>query len=193
MSVLLIAAGIAGYILKGGFNLGVDFQAGLLQEVRFAPEALSMTWTGAGNADISANRADITIGVTGTENQNQLFRFDFSAYPTLEALRSAMAEQVDGLAVNLIAPGEAESAWLVESSQESPRLSASVPFTIHYLPPGLPPIEISAVRAALDPLGTASVQALGEAADRHFMIRLEEEDKAAAAGGEAGAADVAAA
>ncbi|MDR0567640.1 MAG: protein translocase subunit SecF, partial [Spirochaetaceae bacterium] len=36
VSAVLIAAGLIGYFAKGGFNLGVDFQAGLIQEIRFA-------------------------------------------------------------------------------------------------------------------------------------------------------------
>ncbi len=39
LSLLLIAAGIAGYFVWGGFNFGIDFTAGLVQQVRFDPAA----------------------------------------------------------------------------------------------------------------------------------------------------------
>jgi preprotein translocase subunit SecF len=40
ISLLLIAAGVAGYFLRGGFNLGIDFTAGLVQQIRIDPAAV---------------------------------------------------------------------------------------------------------------------------------------------------------
>jgi preprotein translocase subunit SecF len=42
-SVVLIVAGIAGYFLMGGFNLGIDFTAGLTQQVQINPQAVKVT------------------------------------------------------------------------------------------------------------------------------------------------------
>jgi preprotein translocase subunit SecF len=64
ISIILIAAGIAGYFLRG-FNLGVDFQAGLIQEIQFAPAAFEITYEGRGNASISLNRSSLTIVISG--------------------------------------------------------------------------------------------------------------------------------
>ncbi|MDR2518481.1 MAG: protein translocase subunit SecF [Spirochaetaceae bacterium] len=38
-SSALIIAGLAGYAIHSGFNLGIDFKAGLIQEIQFAPGA----------------------------------------------------------------------------------------------------------------------------------------------------------
>jgi preprotein translocase subunit SecF len=40
ISLLLIAAGVAGYFLRGGFNFGIDFTAGLVQQIRIDPAAV---------------------------------------------------------------------------------------------------------------------------------------------------------
>ncbi|MDR2468236.1 MAG: protein translocase subunit SecF [Spirochaetaceae bacterium] len=173
VSLAVIGAGIAGYILKGGFNLGVDFQAGLLQEVQFAPEAFSLTWKGRGNAVVNYSRTAITVVITGTEAQNEHHSFDFAAYPSLIELTGAMAEQLEGLEVLLLAEGEIQSTWLIESGQGTPLLG-SEPYLFHYLKPGSPAIAINDVRDALAPLGTVAVQVLGEPSARRFMVRLED-------------------
>jgi len=40
ISLLLIAAGIAGYFIRGGLNFGIDFTAGLVQQIRVDPAAV---------------------------------------------------------------------------------------------------------------------------------------------------------
>ncbi len=42
ISLLLIAAGITGYFLRGGLNFGIDFTAGLVQQIRIDPAAVSV-------------------------------------------------------------------------------------------------------------------------------------------------------
>lgn len=188
LSIAVICAGIAGYVYKDGFNLGVDFQAGLLQEVQFAPKAFLITYNGAGNATFSYSRAGISIVVTGGQNesvQNSSFNFDFSAFSTMKSLTDEMMKQVEGLNVELAAPADASSEWLVESAQGTPKLSET-PYVLHYLKPDSEPVDIAAVRAALDAGGrTASVQELGISAERRFMIRMQDEESGAQADSDA--------
>jgi preprotein translocase subunit SecF len=42
ISLLLIAAGIAGYFIRGGLNFGIDFTSGLVQQIRIDPAAGSV-------------------------------------------------------------------------------------------------------------------------------------------------------
>jgi preprotein translocase subunit SecF len=39
ISLLLIAAGITGYFLRGGLNFGIDYTAGLVQQIKIDPFA----------------------------------------------------------------------------------------------------------------------------------------------------------
>jgi preprotein translocase subunit SecF len=41
ISLLLIAAGVTGYFVRGGLNLGIDFTAGLVQQIRINSAAVS--------------------------------------------------------------------------------------------------------------------------------------------------------
>jgi preprotein translocase subunit SecF len=186
ISIVLAVAGIVGYIAKSGFNLGVDFQAGLIQEMKFAPTAFSLTWSGQGNAVLSFDRGNLYIVISGAGVEPRTYSFPFTGYGNLETLGQALGSQVEGLSIRLgvNTPAGINSQWLVYSAQGNPQLS-SVPYVVHYLDPQTEAIPIREVREALAGLDrTVSVQNLGEPQERHFMIRLEEkeEDQSAAEG-----------
>jgi preprotein translocase subunit SecF len=173
-SSILIVAGLVGYFVKGGFNLGVDFQAGLIQEIQFAPTAFRLTYTGRGTASISFNRNNLYIVVTASGMEPVTHSFPFAAYGTVDALIAGFSS-VEGLSPVAVAPGNTQTQWLVQSAQGNPQLGAE-PFVVHYLAPDAEPILIEDVRSSLSPLGTVSVQVLGEDAERRFMIRLEDSE-----------------
>jgi len=174
ISFIIMGAGIGGYIFKG-FNLGVDFQAGLLQEVQFAPTAFHLTYDGPGNASISLSRSAIDIVVSGAGVDEVTHRFAFASYASQGDLVRAL-RGVEGLNVTDPVSSVALSSWLVQSAQSSPLLHAEDPYVIHYLPPDVRQIRIDEVRSSLLPLGTVSVQVLGTPAERRFMIRMEDTD-----------------
>jgi preprotein translocase subunit SecF len=173
LSVALIVAGLVSYFLNG-FNLGVDFQAGLIQEVQFAPTAISITYEGRGNASISMDRNGLYIVLSGSGVEATTHSFPFADYATIGELSAALA-LIEGLEAATVADSGAATRWLVRSAQGNPLLGLD-PYIVHYLPDTLPEIPIEDVRSALSPLGTASVQVLGAAADRCFMIRLEDSE-----------------
>jgi preprotein translocase subunit SecF len=173
LSIAVITAGVISYALKG-FNLGVDFQAGLIQEVQFAPTALSLTYAGRGNASVSMNRNGLDIVISGSGVEGVTHSFPFATHQTIGVLTAALT-QVDGLGVSNSTGAGALSQWLIQSAQRSPVLGAD-PYILHYLPDTLPEIPIEDVRAALSPLGTVSVQVLGANSERRFMIRMEDSE-----------------
>ncbi|MDR0538921.1 MAG: protein translocase subunit SecF [Spirochaetaceae bacterium] len=183
VSTALIIAGITGYIIKGGFNLGVDFQAGFIQEVQFAPTAFTVKYAGRGDATINFSRdgsknGGINIIISGANIDGATYRFDFDQYPTLQSLQTAMTAGVEGLTVDLAASGTISSQYLVQSAQGNPELNADIPFTVHYLEPDAQPIPIEQVRAALSGIDIASIQILGAPAERRFLIRVDAEERA---------------
>ncbi|MDR0290282.1 MAG: protein translocase subunit SecF [Treponema sp.] len=173
-SVVLTVSGLVSYFVLGGFNLGVDFQAGLIQEVRIAPTAFKINWSGAGNATISFDRGSIYIVNSGIGVEPRTFPFSFSEYGTIGALAQAMESHLEGMAVQLVGPAGINSQWLIFSAQGNPHLG-NIPYEIHYLDPASNVISIAEVRDALSNVGqTVSVQNLGLPQDRHFMIRVED-------------------
>jgi preprotein translocase subunit SecF len=173
LSAALIAAGLVAYFLNG-FNLGVDFQAGLIQEVQLAPRAMGVTYHGRGNASISMTRNGLYIVISGSGVEAATHTFLFADYAAIGDLSAALA-QIEGLEVETAADSGAATRWLVQNAQGNPLLGAD-PYIVHYLPEGLPEIPIEDIRSALSPLGTVSVQVLGAPAERRFMIRLEDSE-----------------
>jgi preprotein translocase subunit SecF len=173
LSLILVIAGVAGYALKG-FNLGVDFQAGLLQEIQFAPAAFELTYDGRGNASVSLSRSSLTVVVSGAGIDEVQYDFPFSRYAELSDLAAGLSA-VEGLSVKTAAQGNIRSSWLVQSAQSNPLLGED-PFVVHYLSPDEKPIPIDEVRSSLLALGNVSVQVLGEPSERRFMVRMEDSE-----------------
>jgi len=173
ISCVIVIFGITGYIVRG-FTLGVDFQAGLIQEVQLAPTAFSIRWLGTSSAILSFDRGGLYIVISGSGIENRTYSFTFGEYATVGSLSRAMTQQLDELEVSVIVEG-INSQWLIFSSLGNPYLSSDTPYVVHYLDPQSPPVDISAVRNAMAGLGQqVSVQNVGSQQDRHFMLRIED-------------------
>jgi len=178
ISVVLTVVGIVGYIIYDGFNLGVDFQAGMIQEVQIAPSALSITWSGTSNATLTFDRSNVYIVISGVGVENRTLNFNFNEYRTISALAQAMMSEVEGINVRINARTDINSQWLVFSTQSNPYLGRDIPYLVHYLEPGSAVIPITDVREAMLSLGqSASVQSVGQPSDRQFMIRVLDKEE----------------
>jgi len=175
-SIIITGSGIVSYFIKGGFNLGVDFQAGLIQEVQFAPTAFSLTWSGSGNAIISFDRNGMYIVNSGVNVESRTVAFPFSEYTTIGSLTQALSSNIEGLNASLNVPTGTSSSWLIRSAQGNPQLGTE-PYPVHCLDPNSQEISIAEVRDTMSGLGqTVSVQNLGQKQDRQFMIRVEDKE-----------------
>jgi preprotein translocase subunit SecF len=174
-SIILIVIGLAGFFTKG-FNLGIDFQSGLIQEVQFAPAAIELTYSGTAAASVSMSRTQFDVVISGAGAENITHTFPVVEYQTVNSLVAGL-NAIEGLSVTSLVPGNTETRNLIQSARGDSRLSA-VPYIVHHLDAGARSISIEEVRSSLVSLGDVSVQILGESADRKFMIRIDEEENA---------------
>ena len=177
ISVIFVALGIFGYIFHKGFALGVDFQAGLIQEIQIAPTAFSIKWNGTTNANLSYDSSNIDIIISGSGIENRKHTFSFSEYGTIGSLTNAMKQQLEDLEITMPANQGISSQWLVFSSiGNTPELSSAVSYVIHYIDPQSIPVDISEIRTAMAGFTQGvAVQNLGSPSARHFMIRVEDQ------------------
>jgi preprotein translocase subunit SecF len=174
LSCVILVFCITGFFTKG-FTLGVDFQAGLLQEVKLAPSAFNIRWYGTSNAIFSFDRNNLYIVISGVDIENRTYTFPLNEYNTIGSLTRAMTSQLNDLEITLSAQPDTSTQWLLYSTQGNPYLSSETPFVVHYLPPFYPEVSIADVRTAMVSIGqSVSVQSVGSPQDRHFMIRLED-------------------
>jgi len=177
ISCILVVFSISGYALNKGFALGVDFQAGLIQEVQIAPTAFNLRWNGTANAVIQFDRGGIYIIISGIGMDSRTHSFLFSDHGTIGAIKNAMTSELPDLEVIIPTNENINSNWLLFSSQGNPLLNSVTPFVIHYLDPNSSPIDISEVRTAMAGFSqSVAVQSIGQPGDRHFMIRVEDKE-----------------
>ena len=177
LSGFIFIFSVSGYLWKG-FALGVDFQAGLIQEVQLASTAFSLRWSGSSNAILSFDRGGLYIVVSGSGVESKTYSFPFAEYDNVGSLVHAMTLQLgEELDVSTTANMGISPQWLIFSSQGNPYLGET-PYVVHYLEPRSVPVDINEVRTAMAGLGQGvSVQHLGLPHDRHFMIRVEDKEE----------------
>ena len=175
ISAILVALSISGYFINKGFALGVDFQAGLIQEVKIAPTAFSLRWNGITNAVLQSDRNGLYIIISGSSVDSRANTFLFSEYTTIGAIKRAMEQQLYDIEVTMSANENINSQWLIISSHGNPVLNKDTPFLIHYIDPQSAPVDISDLRTAMAGFTqSVVVQNLGTPEDRYFMIRIED-------------------
>ena len=77
ISIVILAAGAVGTVLKGGFDMGIDYQAGLNLRVQVASPAFTVLYTGEGdcNVNISGNAVTVETRKSGEEKRTYSFPF----------------------------------------------------------------------------------------------------------------------
>ena len=106
-SALLILIGIVGYIVNHGFNLGVDFKAGIALQFQVAPASFTVQYTGPDKAEISipageqalTSAGNIIITITSAKDgTHKDYPFRYAEFSTVRALTEAIGK-VPGVTV----------------------------------------------------------------------------------------------
>jgi preprotein translocase subunit SecF len=176
LSVTIILAGLV-MVATIGFKTGIDFQAGINTSVQFAPPSMDVSFDGTGTMRLAVSKTDTTLISQAPSGESKSYTFDWVKYPTLKAVADGLAA-VPGVKVNLRADGNVASSLLLGASQTDATLTAA-PTVLHYRPAeqGAVAVSIEDLRAKLKDFGSVSIQRVGDAANREFMIRIEDPGK----------------
>ena len=169
VSCALVVSGIVGLFTKG-INFGIDFQAGFIEKVRFAPSAFILAYNGEKNIQVAQNSQGIDVTVISVDTENKVISFKYTDYPTVGQFIEAIQQQVDGIKATVLAKADTPLQSVFITSETS-RITAE-PFRAHYIPEQIQTIDTDEVRHALASIPSVSVQQVGEARDRSFQIRL---------------------
>jgi preprotein translocase subunit SecF len=169
-SSIVLIAGIAGTVLIGGFNFGIDFKPGLTQRVQLMPAAASVVYTGNGTAslDVTSDRIVLTKFENRGEEKKIIF---FSEAPNLSAVAAAVSS-FGSFTFTAMAGEEVLSSSLIGFSN-SVNFSGTGPVYINYKNKAFI-LNIEQVRAALTSLGKFQIQVVGDPADNEYFIRIED-------------------
>lgn len=174
ISLALILFGVFGLTTKG-FNLGVDFQAGINQYVQFAYPAFEISYAGSGDAVLSVTDTKATLVFSGADVENRTVTYDLVAVGSLADLAREMSTQA-GVSAR-VTDGEGKSAAsLVPTYQGDFRLGTAA-IVLCREPDGDPErfATIEDVRKAAETLGSVSVQNLGDKTKQQYIVRLRDD------------------
>jgi preprotein translocase subunit SecF len=180
-SGLLMLCGVAGYVINGGFNLGVDFKAGIAIQFQIAPASFTVQYTGADKVSLSipageealTSPGDIIFKVTNAaDGQTQSIPFKYADYATVRALADDIAKKVAGVTVTVTGSADASPTELLPLVRPV-TLSATASAINRKPGPGRGVVAtITEVRSLVDTLGNVSLQAVEPASNQEFLARI---------------------
>lgn len=169
ISVVILSFGIFGFFTKG-LNLGLDFKAGLIQDIKIAPTALELTYIGAASVSIELSDIDLKVIISGVGEENETRTFMYGKYRTLGELTKEL-QTIDGLTAILKAPENTLSEGLLANSASSNVLS-QITYRLHYNNPNADIISVEQIRDSLAEINDVSVKETGNANSNTFQIRV---------------------
>jgi len=179
-SAAMFIVGALFYVLRGGFNLGVDFKAGIALQFQVAPASFALQYTGPGKAEVTipageqalTAAGDFIITITAPDGSKQSAAFRYADYATVQALADAV-DAVADIAVQIKGEAAAPPSRLVPLTR--PADIAGKPFTINITPePGAGvQAPMADVRSTLSSLGQFDLQVVGRPANQEFIARME--------------------
>ena len=168
LSVLLILSGIFVLITKG-LNLGIEFKAGLLEDIRIAPTALELTYSGPANVSVQVTGIGMTVIVSGVGAENASYEIPYVRYRTVAEVASALNDIAGVNAVVRSAPDQ--TAVDLFSNSESSSVLGTSPFRLHYIGAATRDYSAEDVRSALSSMNDVSVKMVGDSKSNSFQIR----------------------
>ncbi len=171
ISVLLLGGGIAGTLLQGGFNLGIDFRAGLTQRVQIAPVGMRFSYTGEEAATLSATGTIIEVTVQGDEVVRR--SFPYGDYSTVGDLASAIREAFPGIAVEFMVEPDVPTDRIV--GLNFPVTLTAEPVALNVVPasPEEATVDLEEFRNVLRAVGVNQLQNVGAPEAQEFLLRIE--------------------
>ncbi len=170
LSFLVIGGGITGTILNGGYNLGIDFQAGLNQRVQIAPVAMTVTYTGKGDASLEIQAKVLTIVVRG-EHGVKKYPFDLKKTVTIDKLAKSL-NKIDGITAEVKSNGGVSVARITAGLNYPLALSADPSYLNVVSSKDVAGASIEKVRSALAKMGKPQIQVIGKPQDQEYQIRV---------------------
>jgi preprotein translocase subunit SecF len=180
-SLLLVLIGVVGYIVNHGFNLGVDFKAGIQVQYQVAPASFSLTYNGTDKAEISIPAGEeaitaagnVIISVTSAKDGTRKdYPLRYSDYATVRDLTAAIAK-IPGMSVQPAGNMDAVPTQLIPLTRPQDLRGKTVYINLSPGPGRGVQTDLADMRATLAPLGQAELQAVGAPANQEFMTRLE--------------------
>ena len=173
LSAVLIVSGIFRVATKG-INFGIDFKPGLIEEIRIAPTAMELSYSGSAKLTIDAAESGIDIIISGSGAENRTETFTYESNATLGEL-TANLSKIEGLSAKAVLPANTASAGLFVNSAVGNVITENR-FRVYGATDST--VSIDDVRSAVESVKGAAVKALGSGNNVSYQIRLADSGEA---------------
>lgn len=178
-SVLLLAFAVLGLFVRG-FNMGVDFKAGVNQYIQLAYPAASISYEGSGQPVLSISENSLSVVFSGADVQSRTVSFNLATVGTVSQLASQLAAENIRLAVNPDA-GSLPARLLVPTYKGDVILTETAQL-LHRRPRDNNEVfgSLEEIRAAMASVDQVAVKNYGPANSMQYVIRISDDgsDKA---------------
>ena len=166
ISCVLVVFGLVGFFTKG-INFGIDFKPGLVEEVRVASPAASLSYNGPAKVAVNLAKSEMEVVVSGTGAENATYTYNLNEYSTMGELTQEV-NKVEG--VKMTAMDSSANTYASYLNSASTNVLSSSPIYIY--PAGVTKASADDVRNALSAVSGISVKQLGSGDDLSFQIRM---------------------
>ncbi len=166
ISCVLVVFGLVGFFTKG-INFGIDFKPGLVEEVRVASPAASLSYNGPAKVAVNLAKSEMEVVVSGTGAENATYTYNLNEYSTMGELTQEV-NKVEG--VKMTAMDSSANTYASYLNSASTNVLSSSPIYIY--PAGVTNASADDVRNALSAVSGISVKQLGSGDDLSFQIRM---------------------
>jgi preprotein translocase subunit SecF len=180
-SLLLVLIGVTGYIVNHGFNLGVDFMAGISLQFQVAPASFTVEYNGPDKAEISipageealTSAGNIIISIISAKDGNRKdFPFRYAGFATVRDLTAAIT-QIPGVTVQQVGNMDAVPTELLPLTRPQDIVGKPVYINLSPGPGRGVQTNMAEMRTVLAPLGQIELQAVGAPVNQEFIARME--------------------
>lgn len=168
ISLVLIAAGVVSLCTRG-INFGIDFRPGLIEDVRIAPTAMTVSYNGAANVEIQTNDQGISFVISGAGSESRTETFRYIDYNNLGDMVAAISK-VEGITASVVAPSSITAEGFFGSSSQSPVLSGEA-YRLYYSEANPTVISVEEVRELFANDSSYSVKQSGDVSLNTYQIR----------------------
>ena len=167
ISCAIIVSGIVGMAVRG-INFGLDFKPGLIEEVRIAPPAIELSYSGSANIRAEATASSFNLIISGAGAENRTEEFAYYKYPTVKEMADAL-NSIEGISASVVGKSDDSTYNLFVDSASSAQVTGEkyrlyVPYDVD--------ISVEEVREALSSFDGIAIKELGASAANAYQIRI---------------------
>ncbi|MBQ5781405.1 MAG: protein translocase subunit SecF [Spirochaetaceae bacterium] len=174
LSGLFIVAGLVTFATRG-FNLGLDFSAGLIEEVRIASPAINIKYSGAGNAAIEVSQNEIVVILTGATIENSSHHVSFAENKTVSSVADAL-NKINGIVAEVASSGDSDSSRLFSDVNSGSALSASTDYPVYVTAKTEKPVTVDSIQGLLaNDFPEVAVKQVGDPEQLTFQVKIPDD------------------